>query len=230
MASILPNLLGDIRYSVRLLARTPGVTFVALLTLALGIGANTAIFSIINGVLLRPLAYADPDRLYVIQHRDMTDPTQLGSTTPGNFEDIRRASKGFQPMAAFSGVAETMIGRGEPERLLGVRSIGSVLEVLGVQPQIGRVYTANDERPEATRTIVISHRLWRRVFDGRAEALGQTLVLAGEPHVIVGVMPAGFAFPDTNADFWGPSRLSPAMRASRTEFYLLVVGRLAPGA
>ena len=226
--TMLNHLLRDIRYSVRLLARTPGVTLVALLTLALGIGANTAIFSIINGVLLRPLAYADPDRLYLIQHRDMTDPAQLGSTTPGNFEDVRRAVQGFQPMAAYSGVAETMIGRGEPERLLGIRSIGSVLEVLGVQPEIGRLYSANDERPGATRTIVISNRLWRRVFDGRADALGQTLVLAGEPNVIVGVMPAAFAFPDTNVDFWGPSHLTPAMRASRSEFYLLVLGRLAP--
>src|SRR5688572_24668000 len=144
-SSMLPNLLRDIRYSVRLLARTPGVTFVALLTLALGIGANTAIFSIINGVLLRPLAYADPGRLYLIQHRDMTD-QQLGRTTPGNFYDIQRAVRGFERLAAFAGTTETMTGRGEPERLQGSRSAGSMLEVLGVRPQLGRIFTDADDR------------------------------------------------------------------------------------
>ena len=226
---MLPNLLHDVRYSVRLLLRTPGVTLVALLTLTLGIGANTAIFSIVNGVLLKPLAYPDADRLYLIQHALLSDRTQLGSTTPGNFYDIQRAARGFQPMAALSGATETLTGRGEPERLLGMRSIGSVLEVVGVSPVLGRIVTEADDRLEAPKVVVINYEIWQRLFGGRADALGQTMVLAGVAHTVVGVMPQGFNFPDTQVDFWAPAQLTAWARALRTEFYLLIVGRLARG-
>ena len=226
---MLPNLLQDVRYALRLLIRTPGVTLVALLTLALGIGANTAIFSIVNGVLLKPLAYPGADRLYLIQHALLTDRTQQGSGTPGNFYDVQRAARGFQQMAAFSQTTATMTGRGEPERLQGVESAGSVLEVLGVAPALGRVFTEADDQLKAPRVVVISYQLWQRLFGGRADALGQTMVLAGVPFTIVGVMPQGFNFPDTQIDFWAPAQMSAAARTSRTEFYLLMVGRLADG-
>jgi putative ABC transport system permease protein len=226
---MLSNLLQDVRYSVRLLLRTPGVTFVALLTLALGIGANTAIFSIVNGVLLKPLPYPDADRLYLIQHALLTDRTQLGSGTPGNFYDVQRAAHGFRRMAAFSQTTATMTGRGEPERLQGVESTGSVLEVLGVAPALGRVFTEADDALGAPRVVVINYQVWQRLFGGRTDALGQTLVLGGTPCTVVGVMPRGFNFPDTQVDFWVPAQLSAPARASRTEFYLLTIGRLADG-
>jgi putative ABC transport system permease protein len=226
---MIPNLLQDVRYSLRLLLRTPGVTLVALLTLALGIGANTAIFSIVNGVLLKPLAYPDADRLYLIQHALLTDRTQLGSGTPGNFYDLQRAARGFQRMAAFSQSAATMTGRGEPERLQGVESVGSVLEVIGVAPALGRIFTEADDQIGASRVVVINYQIWQRLFDGRADALGQTMVLAGIPCTVIGVMPKGFNFPDTQVDFWTPAQLGAAERTSRTEFYLLTIGRLANG-
>jgi putative ABC transport system permease protein len=215
----------DVSYSVRLLVRSPGVTGVALLTLALGIGANTAIFSIVNGVLLQPLPYPAPQDLYLIQHRDETDSTQLSTTTPGNFYDIREAAHGFRPMAAFSGAIETLTGRGEPERLQGVRSAGSILEVLGVTPHAGRIFTEADDVPGAPRTVVISHRLSQRLFSGNTAAVGQSITLAGQPHTIVGVMPSEFSFPDTRADFWAPAHFDAAMRRSRTEYFLLILGR-----
>jgi putative ABC transport system permease protein len=226
---MLSNLSRDIRYSVRLLARTPGVTFVALLTLALGIGANTAIFSIVNGVLLKPLAYPEADRLYLIQHALISDRTQLGSGTPGNFYDVQRSARGFQQMAAFSDAAVTMTGRGDPERLQGIGSVGSVLEVIGVAPVLGRLFTEADDRLEAPKVVVISYQIWQRLFGGRPDALGETMVLAGVPCTVVGVMPKGFNFPDTQVDFWAPAQLAAPARASRTEFYLLTLGRLAPG-
>jgi putative ABC transport system permease protein len=229
MASLLPTLLSDIRYGVRLLARTPGVTFIAVLTLALGIGANTAIFSIVNGVLLKPLAYPDADRLYLIQNALLSDRTQLGTGTPGNFYDIQRAARGFQQVAAFAGGAVTMTGHGEPERLQGIRSVGSVLQVLGVAPVLGRVLTEADDKVEAPRVVVLNYQIWQRVFGGRPDALGQTVVLSGVPCTVVGVMPKGFNFPDAQIDFWMPAQLSASERASRTEFYLLMLGRLAPG-
>jgi predicted permease len=229
-ASMIPTLLQDVRYSLRLLRRTPGVTVIALVTLALGIGANTAIFSLVNGVLLRPLAYADPDRLFLIQHALITDRTQVGSATPGNFYDLQRASRLMQPMAAFSSATATMTGRGEPERLQGIGSNGSILEILGVAPAIGRIYTDADDRIGAPKVIVISHEIWQRLFGGTPDAIGQTLTLAGTPCTIIGVMPKGFNFPDTQVDFWAPAQLSDADRASRTEYYLQIVGRLASGA
>ena len=230
MGSLLSGLLRDVRFSVRLLWRTPGVTAIALVTLALGIGANTAIFSIINGVLLKPLPYRDADRLYLIQHVLLTDPTQQGTTSPGNYFDIAAAVRGFRPIAAFSGSTETMTGHGEPERLQGIRSAGSVLEVAGVTPVIGRIITAGDEQPAAPRVIVISHALWQRTFGGKADVLGQTVNLAGVPQTIVGVMPKGFTFPDTRVDYWGPAQFDERLRTSRTEYFLTIVGRLADGA
>ena len=226
---MIPNLVRDVRYSLRLLCRTPGVTAVALVTLALGIGANTAIFSIINGVLLKPLPYPDADRLYVVQHALLTDRTQLGSTTPGNFYDIQRSVKTMQ-MAAITTSSVTLTGRGDPERLVGVGSAGSVLGVVGVPPQLGRIFTEEDDRIGAPKVVVIGDALWRRLFDGRADAIGQTLMLGGEPLTVIGVMPRGFNFPDTQIDLWAPAQFNAQMRASRTEFFLTIIARLAPNA
>jgi putative ABC transport system permease protein len=227
---MLSNLLQDVRYSLRLMLRTPGVTFVAILTLALGIGANTAIFSIINGVILRPLPLKDPDRLYLVQHALISDRTQLATTSPGNFFDIQRASRQIQPMAGFSGATVTMTGRGEPERLQGIASSGSILEVAGVQPALGRIFTAAEASLDHPPVMVISHGLWQRLFGGSPDVLGQTITLGGTPVTVIGVMPKGFSFPDTNVDFWAPERLSDKQKASRTEYYLTILGRLAPGA
>ena len=223
------SILQDVRYGVRLLARTPGITLVALLTLALGIGANTAIFSIVDGVLLRPLAYADAERLYLIQQRDAADPDQFSRTTPGTFYDVQRSVRSFASMAAYQAASETLTGKGDPERLEGIRSAGSVLSVLGVVPQLGRIYTEEDDRIGAPRTLVISDRLWQRLFSGRSDVLGQTLVLGGEPHVVVGVMPRSFTFPDVGPDFWGPMHMTASERSSRTESFLLIIGRLNEG-
>ena len=228
--SMFANLVQDIRYSGRLMLRTPGMTSVALLTIALGIGANTAIFSIINGVLLRPLPLTDADRLYLIQHAAIGNRSQVASVSPGNFFDVQRASRQVQPMAGFSGATVTLTGRGDPERLQGIVSCGSILEVTGVQPALGRIFTAAEQAPGAARVAVISHRLWERLFGGRTDAIGQALTLGGVPVTVIGVMPKGFAFPDTNVDFWAPELLTAEQRASRTEYYLTILGRLAPGA
>ena len=229
-ASTIFSLLRDVRYSVRLLWRTPGVTAIALLTLALGIGANTAIFSIVNGVLLRPLPYPEPERLFLIRHALISNPDSQVTVTPGNYYDIQRAVQSLE-VAAFSSSTATLTGRGEPERLLGVGSPGgALLKVLGVSPQLGRVFNEADDQPGAPATVVISDRLWRRLFEARADALGQTLMLGGVPMTVIGVMPAGFTFPDSDTDVWSPARQSAQARASRTEYYLTLVGRLQPGA
>jgi putative ABC transport system permease protein len=229
MGSLLAGLIRDVRHSARLLWRSPGVTSIALVTLALGIGANTAIFSIINGVLLKPLPYPDPDRLFLIEHVQLNDRTQFGSTTPGNFYDIQRSVTSMR-MAAISTSTVTLTGRGDPERLQAVGSAGSVLAVLGITPQLGRVFTEDDDRIGAPRVVAISDALWRRVFGGRPDAVGQALMLGGVPMIVIGVMPRGFIFPESQMDVWMPAQFSAQMRASRTEYFLTIVGRLAPGA
>lgn len=223
------SMLQDVRYAGRLLVRTPGVTIVALLTLALGIGANTAIFSIVDGVLLRPLGYADPDCLVVIDQRDASDPEFVSRTTPGTFYDVQQSTRSFEALAAYQTASETLTGRGDPERIDGLRSAGSILETLGVRPHLGRVPTLEDDRIGAAATVVISHGLWQRLFAAGPEALGQTLVLDGEPHEIIGVMPKGFTFPDVGPDFWAPMQMTAKDRASRTESFLRIVGRLREG-
>ena len=223
------TLLQDIRYGVRLLVRTPGITAIALITLALGIGANTAIFSIIDGVLLRPLAYEDPDRLLLVRQRDASDPDSLSRTSPGMFYDVQQSTRSFDTMAAYQVVSTTLTGKGDPERIEGVHSVGSVLSVLGVRPQIGRMLSEEDDRIGAPRNVVISHRLWQRLFNGRSDALGQNLTLDGEPHTVVGIMPPWFAFPDAEREFWAPMQMTAKMRASRTENFLLIVARLRDG-
>lgn len=229
VSRMLPNLTQDVRYTLRLLVRAPGVTLVAVLTLALGIGANTAIFSVVDGVLLKPLPYPDADRLYLIQHSLRSDPTQVTSTTPGNFYDIQREVHAMAPIAGFSGAVETLVGRGDPERLNGIRSTGSILAVAGVPAELGRIFTDEDDRVGAPAVIVISDGVWRRLFGAAPDVIGRTVTLAGQPQTIVGVMPRGFTFPVTQVDFWGPAQLPADVRASRTEYFLELAGRLAPG-
>ena len=168
-------------------------------------------------MLLRPLPYPDADRLYLIQERSATDPNDFSRTNPGTFSDIKESVRAFESMAAYQAATVTLTGRGDPERLDGIASAGSILEVLGVQPQLGRLFTEADDRIGAPRTVVISDRLWQRLFDGRSDALGQTLTLAGEPTTVIGVMPKDFVFPDVGPDFWAPMQMDAKLRASRTD-------------
>jgi putative ABC transport system permease protein len=226
MLSVLTH---DIRYAVRLLRRSPGYTIIAVLTLALGIGANTAIFSLVSGILLRPLPFPRSERLYRVLHGDMNDPANRGAMTPGNFYDLQREATLFRPIAAFAGTAQTLVGRGEPQRLIGTSSSGSILEVLGVPPLHGRIYTASDDQPGAERVVVLGHRLWARTFNGDPSIVGQAISLNGLPTTVIGVMPEGFAFPTADSEFWMPSQLPAAMRTSRTEYYLVGLARLPDG-
>ena len=228
-ATMFSALTHDIRYAVRLLRRSPGYTAVAVLTLALGIGANTAIFSLVSGILLRPLPFPDSHRLYRVLHSDMTDPSSLSVMTPGNFYDLQRDVKHLRPIAGFSSASQTLVGRGEPQRLIGASSAGSILDVLGVQPLHGRIFTARDDQPGAERVIVLSHRLWTRTFNSDPGVIGQSISLNGRPTTVIGVMPASFVFPTSDSEFWMPEQMDAKLRASRTEFYLTMIARLPEG-
>ena len=223
------TLLQDLRYGLRTLARSPGFTFVAVATLALGIGANTAIFSAVNAVLLRPLPYTHPHELVMVWQdmRARGGPAKEWAT-PGNVADWK-SSGIFSGLTAVQGWQATITGGGDPEPLVGEQVTFDYFEVLGVRPALGRTFRASEDVPNAARVVVISDAVWQRRFGGQADALGQRITIGGEAHEIIGVMPAGFR-PGViaAATLWRPRRLDLA-KPSRGAVVLRVIARLKPG-
>ncbi|MDX1394956.1 MAG: ABC transporter permease [Gemmatimonadota bacterium] len=218
------------RLSLRSLRKSWGFSLVAILTLGLGVGANTAIFSVVNGVLLRPLPYTSPDDVATIWHRGLDGTYDQSTTTPANFYAWKeQATRSFDAMAAYATTARTLTGRGDPERVVGVISAGSVFDVLRVTPAVGRTFADAEDGPGADPVIVISHGLWDRLFGLDAGAVGQTLELSGTAYTIIGAMPAGFAFPSSAASYWIPARFSEEFRGSRDQYFLVGLGRLRAG-
>jgi putative ABC transport system permease protein len=210
----------DLRYGIRSLLRTPGFTVVAVVALALGIGANTAIFSVVNAVLLHPLDYKDPDRLVTLLH-DGSDPV-----APANYLDWREQSRSFEAMGAAEYWSPNLTNNNTPERLLGLHVTQSLLPLLGVQPLLGRLFAVGSERE-----VVLSHRLWQRRFAGDSNVLGKPITLDGAVFNVVGVMPAGFQFAPfwaTRAELWAPMAFGDRSH-DRGGNSLRIFGRLKNG-
>jgi predicted permease len=224
----------DLRYGARGFRRAPGFTLVAVLTLALGIGATTAIFSVVNAVLLRPLPYRDAERIVMVwmDNRPQQMPEDIHSWP--NFADLRTQSDAFARLAAYAPLGYNLTGgcvgsACEPERVDAAATTADLFAVFGVAPALGRTYTADEETPDRDAVVVISHGLWTRQLGGDPGAIGRTLRLNGRERTVIGVMPRGFAFPTARTDLWVPLALPPQARASRGSYALYVVGRLAPG-
>lgn len=198
------TLLQDLRYGIRMLARSPGFTAVAILTLALGIGANTAIFSVINEVLLRPLPFPRANDIVIIGPEWHGS---LSSLTPGDFLDVRSQNHVFENMAGARADNMNLAGIDRPERVLGAVVTPEFFKVFGVQPRAGRGFLPGDSGPKESRAVIISDALWRRQFSANPAALGSTLTLNGDSFILVGVMPPGFNFPDS-AEVWVPPRFA----------------------
>jgi len=190
----------DLRYGARMLLKNPGFTLIAVITLALGIGANTAIFSVINGVLLRPLAFHEPDRLFML----WTDNPayQLGfhelPATNADLPEWRATATSFEQLAAFQSNTADISGGGDPERIGWVEASANLLPLLGVQPLLGRQFSTEEERPGKDRVAIISYALWQKRFGGDPEILSKTIAINGIPTIVIGVMPEGFHFPRAN--------------------------------
>ena len=229
--SMFDTLRNDLRYAARALVRTPGFTAVAITSLALGIGANTAIFSVVNAVLLEPLAFAAPDRLVSIGEGEEGDPLgQQNSTSPGSFFDIKAQTRAFSGLAAYSSTSGALVGRGEPEMLQGRLVIGGLFDVLGVAPLIGRSATPSDEDPSAPPVVVLSHAAWTRFFGADPGVVGTTINLGDMPRTVIGVMPETFRFPNGSAQYWIPWQMTPEFRANRDQYRLGLIARLQPDA
>jgi putative ABC transport system permease protein len=218
----------DIRFAFRNLRKNLGVTAVAVLSLALGIGANTAIFSAIHAILLRPLPYKDPGRLAQLWMDNRRLGLHVDLTSYPNYEDWKR-NRVFDDLAGFVPTDGILTGLEEPARIPDAVVTANLFSVLGVQPALGRAFTAEEEQPERGRVVILSHGLWQRQFASDTQVLGKILELNGQPCQVVGVMPASFAFPSKETQLWKPLAQSPRQRANRGGFFLSVVGRLKPG-
>jgi len=220
----------DVRYAVRTLGRSPGFTVVAVLILALGIGANTAIFSLVSAVLLRPLPLEEPDRVVVLweDFSSVGGPARV-EPAPANYVDWKDRSRSFEDMAALESLSYNLTGEGEPERLAAIRTTANLFSLLGMQPLLGRTFVPDDEGPNASPVVVVSQTLWMRRFGGDPDLIGRSINLDGLNRTVIGVVPPDFRFPDRDAVVWVPASFTPEQLARRDAHYLNVVARLAPG-
>jgi putative ABC transport system permease protein len=217
----------DLRYGARMLFKRPGFTLIAVVTLALGIGANTAIFSLVNAVLLKPLPYEAPEQLVKLSERQRQD-SEPSEVAPANFIDWREQSRSFTAMAAYALDQAALVGRDEPEQVAVASVSADFFPLLGVRPLLGRAFLQTEDQPGADDVILLSHSLWRRRFGADAALVGQTVLLDGESYKVIGIMPPGFQFP-TQTDVWSPLALSASQRTTRSAHFLEVIARLKPG-
>ena len=228
---MLDGLAQDLRYALRMMRKSPGFTAVALLTLGLGIGACTAIFSVVHGVLLRPLPYPQPEQLITVWE---TNPKQGGerfNVSYPNFLEWREQSRSFETMAGISFANLRLSGVEEPERLPAARVSREMFAVLGVQPEMGRVFTAEEDRVGDHAVVLLSHALWKRKFAGDTHILGKAVTLDGMPYSVIGVLPAGFDFPSDEIQVFLPLHAQawvPIMK-NRAVHIITVLGRLKSG-
>jgi putative ABC transport system permease protein len=230
------TLLQDLRYGARMLLKNPGFTLIAVLTLALGIGANTAIFSVVNAVLLKPLPYKDADNIVMVwENNKRRSPDQRNVVNPANFMDWKEQNNVFSEMAAFIDVSAILTSDGEPEELPAQLASPNLFRLLGVEAIRGRAINADDGKPDAPRVAVLSYGLWQRRFGGDPKIIGRKLDLNRSEATVVGVMPAGFqwhirqnSLSGRVADIWTPYVITNEMRQRRGRF-LSTVARLKPG-
>ena len=222
------ELLTDIRYALRSLAHSPGFAVVAVLTLALGIGANSAIFSVLNGVVLRPLPYEAPDELVRVASRFPTLGFDKFWISPPEYMELRERSRTLGSFGAYR-TGMSSVGGGEvPLRAVSAVATADLFETLGVQAQLGRPFNAGEDLPGGETVATLSHELWQRAFGGDPGILDRTVLVNGNDTRVTGVMPPGFDVADAGVDIWTPAQLDPANRQNRGNHFLDVVARLAP--
>jgi putative ABC transport system permease protein len=225
----LEQLTHDLRFGMRMLTKRPGFTLVAIITLALGIGANTAIFSVVNTVLLQPLPYKDPDRLVMVWEDDTRHGYPRDTPAAANYIDWRDQNQVFEGMAAIADLSFNLTGIGEPERIDGNRVSANLFDLLGVEPQLGRAFSPEEDQPGGNRVVIMSHGLWQRRFGSDINIIGTPLTLNGVSFTVIGVMPLRFQFPGPQNELWIPIAFNSREAANRGRHYLRVVARTKPG-
>jgi putative ABC transport system permease protein len=223
----------DLRYGARMLFKKPGFTLIAVITLALGIGANTAIFSVVNGVLLRPLPYKEPDRLVRVYSEFPTMNLRKFWISPPEYMDIQKEAKSWESVGAWATGGVNIAATGAPIRVDAANVTRSLIDTLGVQPAMGRNFTPGEDTVGGPRVAIISHSLWQRAFGGQAGIIGKEIMIDSRPFNIVGVMPQGYVFPPGSndpAEVWTPFQFDPSNPGGRGNHFLNLIGKLKPGA
>src|SRR5215213_6068433 len=230
------TIIQDIRFGLRMLLKSPSLSIVATIALALGIGANTAIFSVVNAVLLRPLPFSDSDSLVAVFEADLQRGGKRGSHSYPNFFDLRSQNTVFERVGCYHGGDFIMTGRGEPARLQGSVVTADVLQLLGVAPMLGRTFLPDEDKPSETgRVVVLSQPLYQKRFNSDPSIINQTITLDGVSYTVIGVMPPEFEFPIQNepVELWttiaGDASGKSPVTAQRGAHFLRVIGRLKPG-
>ena len=217
----------DLKYGARQLLRSPGFTAVAVLTLALGIGSTTLVFSLANGLLVRPLPYVEPERLVAVEEFDPLRPESSFGVAFPNYLDFRARTRLFDDVAVFTEGLATIRGEGEAERVRAASVSDGIFPILGVEPILGRVISKEEDSPDGPRAVVLGQELWQRRYGGDPNILGRAVQIGSQPYTVVGVMPSSFRFPE-RAELWVPLQLSPE-RYTRTDHYLEGIASLKPG-
>ncbi|HSS19151.1 MAG TPA: ABC transporter permease [Pyrinomonadaceae bacterium] len=220
------SILQDLRYAIRMMIKRPGFATVAIFTLALGIGANSAIFSVVNAVLLRPLPFKQPDKLIKLWE---TYPQGFGTVSPPNLKDWREQNTAFTGIAAYQSAGASLQGSDYSERVATATVSANFFDVLGVAPRLGRAFHDGEEEPGRNRVVILSDALWQRRFAQDKSIIGQTILLNGEKHEVIGVMSPEIRFPSRLTELWVPLDLSPTLLAGRDNHFLLTLGRLKDG-
>ncbi len=224
------TLLKDLRYAVRMLVGNPGFTLVSVIALALGIGANAAIFSVVNGVLLRPLPFKQPDRLMMIRETKLPQFPEF-SVASGNFLDWKKQNTVFERLVAFKPSALNLIGTGDPERLRALNVTEGFFAMLGAQPQLGRDFLAEEDQPGHNNVVILSNGLWQTRFGGDPKILNQAITLNGQAYTVIGVMPATFHFRsgENELDIWTPMAFTEQQAQNHGGHDLAAIGKLKSG-
>jgi putative ABC transport system permease protein len=228
--SVVESVLLDARFALRTLVRSPSFTAVSITTLALGIGANSAIFSVVNSVLLRPLPYPDPDRLVTVWTQFLRDNRPQFAVSPAEYLDYRSETDAFAEIGAFTTNVVTITGNGNAARVTGAYTTATLLEVLGIEASVGRVFSPDEDRRGNTNVVVLSRALWTERYGADPDITGRTITVNGNALVVVGVMSPDASLPGQSADIWMPLGFDRSRITNRSGHWLTVIGRLAPGA
>ena len=225
-------MINDLRYALRMLLKTPAFTVIAAVTLALGIGANSAIFSVVDTVLLRPLPFKNPGELVMIYGTSAQEPESRQTVSFPNFYDWRDQSQSFTSMAAYTGAGTVLNSGGEAQEIEGVAVAGDIFTTLGVAPMLGRGFTPEETKVSGPRVVVLSHGLWQRAFASDKNIVGRDITMSGRSHTVIGVMPPGWKFPVNVESSEYISALEPLVAPNVTQrgsSFLRIVGRMKPG-
>jgi putative ABC transport system permease protein len=226
---MMSTLFQDLRYGWRGLLKSPGFTSVAVLSLALGIGANTAIFSLVHTVLLKSLPYYESDRLVMVWEDSTAEGFPRNMAAPANYLDWKKQNQVFEGMAALDWREFNLTGDGKPEKVIAYGVSADFFPILGVNPLLGRTFFPEEDKPGANNVVVLSHKFWQSRFGGDRGIIGKEILLNGEKHNVIGVMPAGFQFSKDFINLWVPMALPEEVSVDRHGHYLLVIARMKPG-